>query len=69
MTYAFVLSEWHRYGGWSRTHKVEAVTGSVDELTAQLRPWALEIISGERLNDGEYYANLVELDEDGDFDT
>ena len=64
--YAFVLEERHRYAGWSSTRKVaEAVGASVDDLSARLRRWALEIILSEPLDDGEYTALLVELPEDG----
>jgi hypothetical protein len=63
--YAFVLEERHR-AGWSSTRKVaEAVGAPVGELGARLRPWALEIIAGKLLDDGEYAATLVELREDG----
>lgn len=67
--YAFVLEERHRYAGWSGTRKVAAVSAPVDELTARLRPWALEIITGERFDDGEYTALLVELRQDGEHRT
>ena len=64
--YVFVLEERHRYAGWSSTRKVaEAVGASVDELRTRLRPWALETIAGELLDDGEYTAILIELREDG----
>jgi hypothetical protein len=65
--YAFVLSEWHRYAGWSSTRKVVETSGSVDELRQRLRPWALAVITADQLSDGEYFASLVEA-RDGCFE-
>lgn len=62
MRYGFVLSEHHRYAGWSSTRKTVEVVGPLHELKARLRPWALETITNENLPDGEYYATLVEDD-------
>ncbi|MPZ80621.1 MAG: hypothetical protein GEV28_09585 [Actinophytocola sp.] len=72
MRYGFVLAE--ERGGigelkWDHTRAVLEVFGTVAELTARLRPWALEVITCERYSDGRYFAYLVELDDDGEFET
>jgi hypothetical protein len=60
--YEFVLRERHRYAGWASTRKVVEMAGvPVEELAGRLRPWALAVITGEELEDGEYLAQLVEL--------
>lgn len=33
-------------------------------LAARLRPWAIEVIKGDLLDDGEYVARLVEIEDD-----
>jgi hypothetical protein len=70
--YAFVLTEWRTSGGssigWSSTIKVTEMAGPLDELRGRLRPWALETIASERLDNGKFTAHLVDLDDDGEFD-
>lgn len=64
--YGFVLSEWHRHAGWESFRKKVPVSGaSAEELTARLRPWALDTLAQEHLSDGEYWASLVGVDEHG----
>jgi hypothetical protein len=41
----------------------------VDELKAGLRGWALEQLRAGRCVDGVYNAYLVDVDEDGEYDT
>lgn len=72
MRYGFVLAEERGGSGevkWERTRTMLEVRGTVAELSARLRPWALEALTHERGNDGRYFAYLVELDDDGEFDT
>ncbi|HEV8557065.1 MAG TPA: hypothetical protein VGR06_11795 [Actinophytocola sp.] len=64
--YGFVLSEWHRHAGWESFRKKVPVSGaSAEELTARLRPWALDTLAQEHLSDGEYWASLVGVDGHG----
>lgn len=55
--------------GWEHTHAVLEMAGTAAELTPRLRPWALDIVRQEQCGDGRYFAYLVELDDDGRFDT
>jgi len=55
--------------GWESVRAVVPKSGEVTELTAGLRPWALDVVARERLGDGRYCAYLVELAADGTFDT
>lgn len=72
MRLGFVLTkEQGAYGrlGWEHVQTVLEVSGAPDELATRLRPWALDLVTRERCGDGRYFAYLVELDDDGKFDT
>lgn len=72
MTHGFVLTQQQGdsgHIGWERTHVFIQVTGSVDELTTRLRPWALEILAWLKYGNGIYIAYLVEVAADGTYDT
>ncbi len=42
--------------------KTIEVVGPPKALKGRMRPWALEVIKSDRLDDGEYYVQLVRLD-------
>ena len=67
MRYGLVLFESHRYAGWSSCRKTVEVVGPPEALRSRMRPWALDVIRSERLDDGEYYVQLVKLDEEHGF--
>jgi hypothetical protein len=67
--YGLVLWESHRYAGWSSCHKQVEMAGPPEALVSRMRPWALEVIRSERLDDGEYYVQLVRLDDEHGFVT
>jgi hypothetical protein len=72
MTHGFVLTQQQGdigHVGWERTQAFISVTGSVEELTSRLRPWALETLSWLKYGNGIYIAYLVEVDADGGYDT
>jgi hypothetical protein len=51
------------------THKAEDVTGTMDDLTAGLRPWLLAFLRDGSHPDGWYLSCLVATDEAGAYDT
>ena len=72
MRLGFVLTKEQGTNGWlgcERVQTVLEVSGTQDELTTRLRPWALDLVTRERCGDGRYFAYLVELEDDGEFDT
>jgi hypothetical protein len=72
MRHGFVLTQGQGDSGhiaWERTTVVEEKSGLPDNLAADLRPWALATLLRERSMDGRYFAYLVELDSDTEFDT
>ena len=72
MRLGFVLTKeqgTHGRLGWEHVQTVLEVSGSPDELAPRLRPWALDLVTRERGGDGRYFAYLVELDDNGEFDT
>lgn len=62
-----MLFETHRHAGWSSCHKKVEMVGPPQALRSRMRPWALEVIKNERLEDGEYYVHLVRLHEEYGF--
>jgi hypothetical protein len=71
MRHAFVLAEEQGKGSlaWERARAVVKVDGPIAELTDRLRPWALATAMREDCCDGRYSAYLVELDDEGQYDT
>lgn len=72
MRHAFVLTQGQGDVGhiaWQRTTVVEEQPGLPDDLTPRLRPWALATLLRDLRGDGRYFAHLVELDSDDQFDT
>lgn len=72
MRFGFVLTKEQGesgLSGWARTIRVQETAGAEAELSEQLRPWALETVRRERGANGRCLAYLVELDENGDYDT
>lgn len=65
MRHGFVLTQEQAGIAWERTTVVEETSALPDNL----RPWALATLLRERCVDGRYYAYLVELDADNQFDT
>jgi hypothetical protein len=53
---------------WESKLAFEVVTGAQEELAARLRPWALQILRRDDVGNGHYFARLVALDEDRDYD-
>lgn len=72
MSYGYVLTEECGGGGrlgFDKIQTFEPITGDPEELRAGLRAWTLATTAREGLGDGRYTGYLVELEDDGTFDT
>lgn len=72
MSLGFVLTKEQGTSGIIMTERcltVQELAGTPAELEPRLRSWAREYVQHNQCDDGRYFAYLVELDDDGGFDT